>query len=92
MPLMTPKHPRWDEFCERLEGPEGCHFRPRLDQPGSTWTCAGGRDKTFAIQILTAMGFSSEDIAWSLQFFEVHGGFCDCEILFNVAAPAAEEG
>src|SRR5688572_18198194 len=25
--LMTPEHPRWDEFCNLLEGPEGCDFK-----------------------------------------------------------------
>lgn len=26
MTAMTPQHPRWEEFCVRLEGPEGCNF------------------------------------------------------------------
>lgn len=24
---MTLKHPRWEEFCTRLDGPEGCDFK-----------------------------------------------------------------
>jgi len=27
---------------------------------------------------------SNVDIDASLKFFEMHGGHCDCEILFNV--------
>jgi len=82
--LMTPEHPRWEEFCARLEGPEGCHFIDAPNKLGCTWTCAGGTDKTFATMILRAMGFSDADVQWSLDYFETQGGYCDCEILFNV--------
>lgn len=81
--LMTPQHPRWDEFCERLGGPEGCNFQGD-GGANTSWTCAGGTDKTFATHILTAMGLSADDVAWSLEYFSAHGGHCDCEILFNV--------
>jgi Protein of unknown function (DUF2695) len=78
---MTKEHPRWEEFLERLEGPEGCNFREAA--PGKTvWNCAGGDDKSLATAILTDMGASIEE---SLAYFEAHGGYCDCEILFNVA-------
>lgn len=79
---MTPLHPRWEEFCERLEGPEGCNFQG--EGPALTWSCGGGTDKTHARRILIAMGLSDEDVEWSLGYFEIRGGFCDCEILFNV--------
>jgi len=77
---MTPGHPRWEEFCDRLAGPEGCDFQKKPDG-NTTWTCAGGTDKTFAARILKAMGM---DAAASLTYFDEHGGHCDCEILFNV--------
>jgi hypothetical protein len=80
--VMTPEHPRWEEFCERLAGPEGCHFRRKPDGR-ATWKCAGGTDKTLATKILKTMGM---DVAASLACFEAHGGYCDCEILFNVEA------
>ena len=32
---MSPSHPRWDEFLERLCGPEGCDFKAK------GWTCFG---------------------------------------------------
>jgi hypothetical protein len=80
--VMTPAHPRWEEFSERLSGPEGCNFRRKPDG-SSTWTCKAGADKTMATKILKAMGM---DVAASLTYFEAHGGYCDCEILFNVEA------
>lgn len=86
--VMTRKHPRWEEFCERLGGAEGCNFHE--DENDKTrWTCKGGKDKTFATAILRAMSNGDErehfDIPASLIYFEEHGGHCDCEILFNVA-------
>lgn len=79
--VMTPEHPHWQEFAERLEGEEGCNFRK--DGDGKiTWSCKGGRDKTFAATILRMM--PDIDVDASLAFFEAHGGHCDCEILFNV--------
>jgi len=83
MQMMTPNHPRWEEFCNLLEGPEGCDFREDGDR-GPTWHCNGGKDKTFAIKILKQMGFSEEEVEGSCKYFEKHGGYCDCEILFNV--------
>ena len=78
--VMTPEHPRWEEFCNRLAGPEGCDFQKKPDG-NTTWKCAGGTDKTFATKILKAMHV---DMAASLAYFDEHGGHCDCEILFNV--------
>ena len=82
--LMTPDHPRWDEFAEILEGPEYCDFREK--EPGNaesiTWRCEGGMNKPYAKVILEKMG--GFDVASSLKYFEEHGGHCDCEILMNV--------
>jgi len=74
--VMTPDHERWEEFCERLEGPEGCDFRP-----DHTWKCNNKGDRPFATKILEDMG---ADVVKSLAYFSAHGGHCDCEILFNV--------
>ena len=81
---MTPEHPRWDEFCERLEGPEGCDFQQEVpgDADTITWKCAGGYDKTFALAILEDMG--GFDIEHTVEYLNDMGGHCDCEILFNV--------
>lgn len=86
--VMTPDHPRWVEFYDRLAGPEGCDFR---DEDGrTTWQCAGGRDQTFARAILERMSVETPDepldVAGSLTFFSMRGGHCDCEIIFNVGS------
>jgi hypothetical protein len=81
--VMTTKHPRWTEFFQRLEGPEACNFRK--DGTGETvWSCGGGRSKAHAIKILLAMDATVAEVVDSCFYFESHGGFCDCEILFNV--------
>jgi hypothetical protein len=79
--LMTPNHELWDEFYQRLEGPEGCNFRN--DDDGKTvWSCDGDMDKPLSRAILKK--YKSVDIESTLQYFESHGGYCDCEVLFNV--------
>ncbi len=77
--IMTPTHPRWDEFIQRLQGPEGCNFRK--ENGGITWNCPGGRQKPQARRILEDMEM---DVDLSLAFFEERGGYCDCEVVFNV--------
>lgn len=80
MEIMTPTNPRWDEFTEKLGGEDGCNFR---EKDGKTiWTCNGEKDRPFARKILTEMG--DIDIDATMEFFNKHGGYCDCEILFNV--------
>ena len=81
MPL-TPKHPRWREFTDRLGGPEACDFTD--DATG--WNC----DTTLAgaERILEDMGI--DDIHATLDYFHEHGGHCDCEVLFNVDALSSE--
>ena len=81
MDTMTTDHPRWEEFANRLEGPEACNFRKVDGQ--TTWTCKPGKeDRPFARAILKDMGM---DVGKSLAYFYKRGGICcDCEILFNV--------
>jgi hypothetical protein len=86
---MGPGHPRWEEFLDRLGGPEGCDVRTDGHEDFK-WRCGGGMDKTFAKAILERMNENGSDqqidVALSLEFFELRGGHCDCEILLNVAA------
>ena len=82
---MTPDHPRWDEFCKRLEGDEGCNFHK--NETGEVrWYCRseGPNAHAFTTAVLIKMDFTDEAIAASIEYFEEHGGGCDCEILFNV--------
>lgn len=68
MDVMIPTHPLWDEFVERLD--------EVVDECDST------ADKPLARAILETM--PDIDVEASLAFFEEYGGYCDCEILFNV--------
>jgi hypothetical protein len=66
-----------EEFFGRLEGPEGCNFTE-----DGKWLC-DGKTTSFAKKILISMNLHPEDIAKLLKLFELFGGYCDCEILFN---------
>tara|TARA_B100000315_G_C14573121_1_gene586625 strand:- start:1020 stop:1433 length:414 start_codon:yes stop_codon:yes gene_type:complete len=79
--IMTPFNPRWEEFQDRLLGAEGCRVH---DKPNGkvSMTCNGWNGKSKAKVILQSM--EGIDVMGSLDFFEQHAGFCDCEILFNV--------
>lgn len=76
--VMTPKHPRWREFRDRLEGPEGCAFRKDASDK-TVWRC--DHTHKLATKILRAMGC---DVPTSLSSFRERGGYCDCEVIFNV--------
>ena len=78
MNTMTPEHVDWKKFCDALASPEFCNFTE-----DGRWLCAGGTDKTFAVKLLER-DYPDVDIEETLSYFENHGGFCDCEILFNV--------
>ena len=90
--MLTPTHPRWREFTQRLGGPEGCNFREEAGQ--MKWKCGGRHDQSLARKILGRMGFLDGEIEDTLEYFTDHGGHCDCEILFNVdsADDEAEAG
>lgn len=85
---MNATNPRWEEFREKLSGPGYCNFRKeREDDPDSfKWNCTQGIERPHARRLLREMGASPEDIAASLKYYEQHGGYCDCEIVFNVDA------
>ncbi len=70
---MTPSNPQWVTFTQRLE------WRLALT------LCKSGRDKTQATAVLSGMGMSRNLVNASLAYFESHGGFCDCEVIYNIA-------
>ena len=85
--IMSPAHQRWEEFMDRLEGPEGCNCQPDPDAPcGLTWHC--DHSTTHARRILEDMG---ADVEASLSGFEEFGGYCDCEIVLNYALHSNED-
>ena len=76
---LLPGHPSWGEFIERLAGPEACNFRT------DGWTCFG--DLRFTTRILREMGLDEPSIDASAACFKGRGGYCDCEVIFNVDHP-----
>jgi hypothetical protein len=68
--ILTPADKRWDFFAETLSGAITKH--------------GCHHDHRLAEQGMLHMG--DVDIPGSIEFFEQHGGFCDCEIIFNVGA------
>lgn len=59
--------------------PDWAEFRARLSELEE---CIGGKARPLAAAILKSMG--DIDIPASMAYFNDHGGYCDCEILFNV--------
>lgn len=78
------------EFFKRLEGPEGCDFRDD-EKKGCIWKCAGGQDQSLSQELLKTMGVDEEDSKEFLQVCSEKGGHCDCEIIFNAAAPVLSD-
>jgi len=76
---LLPGHPSWGEFIERLAGPEACNFHT------DGWTCFG--DLRFTTRILREMGLDEPSIDASAACFKGRGGYCDCEVIFNVDHP-----
>ena len=74
---IVPWRPRWDEFIDRLSGPDACNVYPL------TWTCFG--DTRFAEKIMADMGLEPAWIYESLRYFMKQDAYCDCEIVFKVA-------
>ncbi len=85
---MTPGHARWDEFLERLEGPEGCNFTQEEPDDAGTihWACQN--DPAAARTILGTMEVVNVDA--SIGYFEGARAHCDCEILFNLEGGSDE--
>jgi hypothetical protein len=81
--VMSPGDPQWDRFYDLLQGPEGCNFH-KADVPGGfTWTCDCDVERPLTRKILEKY-FPTHDVGASLAYFEQHGGYCDCEVIFNV--------
>lgn len=87
--VMTPHSKRWKKFYNTLSGKDGCNFT--RDSKGEIhWKCdSKDRSRPLATKIMTKMG--NIDIPKTLQYFDNHGGYCDCEIMFNVAASSKHD-
>uniref|UniRef100_A0A6H1ZMW2 DUF2695 domain-containing protein n=1 Tax=viral metagenome TaxID=1070528 RepID=A0A6H1ZMW2_9ZZZZ len=80
MDIMTTENERWDEFIENLEGEKGCNFTG--EEANIKWSCNSDKSRPLTRKILEEMG--NIDIEKTMKYFDEHGGYCDCEILFNV--------
>jgi hypothetical protein len=80
--MLTPDSARWTEFCNSLI--EALAPQVLDGDKISDGDLMFGCDNTLkhSEQILRAMG--GIDVDLTLDYFEDHGGFCDCEVPFNV--------
>lgn len=77
---LIPGSPRWTEFTNRLADIV-------FDDP-ITARCDGDDPlfvHRYATQVMREMG--GINVIETLAYFREHGGYCDCEILFNVGSP-----
>ncbi len=88
--VMTPANDRWAEFLALLEGPKGCNFRETIpgDADSISWSCGGGNDQHLARELLFGMGLNQVAVYDSCDYFRSQGGYCDCEIVFNLRKSA----
>ncbi len=72
----------FEALCAWLEGPAGCNFRQEIpgESESLTWTCDGTLKLTRPW--MRAHGINE---ATTIPELEARGGYCDCEVLFNVA-------
>ena len=75
--IMTPEHPQWNDFYERLiEELENEGKRQRKNNPEVQ--CPIAR------RVLKEMGFNHEVCEASVSYFATKGGYSDLEVLLNV--------
>lgn len=67
--ILTPDHPKWETFAEALA--------KALDEHG-----CDGQSLRLAVPIMSKM--DNIDVPATVEYFENHGGYCDCEIFLNV--------
>lgn len=66
--IMTPSHPKWDAFKFKL-----IRVSNKCDSISKKQT-----------ELILIKDFPEVNLKRSINFFEKHGGFCNCEILMNV--------
>ena len=81
-PRQTMTEAEFEALCVWLESPEGCNFRQEIpgDSESITWTCDGTLKLTR--RWMRVHGINE---ATTIPELEERGGYCDCEVLFNVA-------
>ena len=77
--IMSPRHPLWDEFANRLESNVGsCNQSSKKPQSRNILHALNQQ-----IQAGKAAG-PHIDVEASLRWFEGQGGNCDCDVLLFV--------
>lgn len=79
--ILTPDSERWEEFTARLSGPDGVNMHE--DDAGNLKCECDGKTLTHSAAILLAY-FPEFDVNATLDYFRDRGGYCDCEVLWNV--------
>ena len=70
------------KYLKTLAGPQGCNFHKGY-KGQTVWKCAGGTSTKISRKILMKLNVAPSDTVRLLAFAKKHGGYCDCEILFN---------
>ncbi|MHA1285802.1 MAG: DUF2695 domain-containing protein [Candidatus Thorarchaeota archaeon] len=80
--------------CKRFPDREcsGCDISESCGMKEITWVCQ--HDLRFFIEGLGLAGVDSSQFDLYVDYVKFHGGYCDCEILFNVVEhlPSCDEG
>jgi hypothetical protein len=74
------KKQTWGDLFEYVSKKVNFHEKIKGDVNSTTWTCKGGKDKTFVKEFCEAHNISFNLVE---GFLELCGGYCDCEVLFN---------
>ncbi|HKB38214.1 MAG TPA: DUF2695 domain-containing protein [Gemmataceae bacterium] len=86
MDVMQSEHPRWEEFVERTTMAIAGSVTG-IDVDAALRGCNGHRLGGALFESAWAvLAYMDMDVERSIEFFEAHGGFCDCEVMLNIAA------
>lgn len=77
--------PRFREFADKLQGPEGINVKVTGKGEDYHWTCF--HDHRFTRKIVAEMGYDPDR---TVEYLEAAGGRCDCTVIMNVVATLPE--
>ena len=86
--ILTREHPNWDDFVRILTAIVNIHevAVPGEEEPELQWTCHGDLRQSIAtIAFMETLDITEDiDVDGTISYFQANGGYCDCEVLFNV--------
>jgi len=90
--ILDKTHHKWEDFITELSGSDYCDFshfdyenepttplRNYEEGLNLSWICDGTHQLTKKL-----LADYKVDMEATIKFFEKHGGFCTCEVYFNV--------